>query len=250
MDIIKKLPQKQVKLILVLVTLLIVVFSYFFGFQKFNKKADLLQKENRTLTSERNELLEKNRNKAALTEEMTIMRERYKSLIDEFPSDITQDKSIMFIYNLTKYAKIEVKVIGLGEKELFYSPLGYSNTPLEATTEIADTTQISNGNIEDILGYKTRVNISYSSTYEGLKKCIRYINDDKDRMNVSSFNAAFDQTSGILSGTMIIDFYALRGTGKELEEVLIDTVPIGTENIFGTFETYIDLEAIQDEPEQ
>lgn len=250
MNIIKKTPQKQVKLILVLVTLLIVVLSYFFGFQKFNKKAELLERENRTLTSERNELLEKNRNKATMTEEMDIMRERYEQLIDEFPSDITQDRTIMFVYNLAKYAGMEVKVIGLGENELFYSPLGYNNTPLEATTEITDVTQTSNN--EGILGYKTRVNISYSSTYEGLKKCINYINDDKDRMNVSSFTAAFDQTSGILSGTMIIDFFALSGTDKELDEavIAIDTVPIGTENIFGTFEAYIDLEAIQEEPEQ
>lgn len=248
MDISKKIPHKQLKLLIVLATLLTVVCSYYFGFQKYNKKAELLEKENRTLTVQRNELIDKNSKMAIMTEEINIMKGSYEALLDKFPSDLTQDKNIMFIYNLAKHAEMEIKVISLGENELFYSPLGYSNTTLDASTESNDTTQATNR--EDILGYKTMVTISYSSTYEGLKKCISYINDYKDRVNVSSITAAFDQTSGILSGTMTINLYALSGTDKEFEEVVIDTVPIGTDNIFGTFEGPMDLEAIQEEPEQ
>lgn len=256
MGILKKLPQKQVKLIIVLVSLLIVACAYFFGFQRFNKKAELIRKENISLTTQRNELMEKSRNEAAMTEEINIMREKYELIIDEFPSDLTQDKSIMFIYNLSKLANMEIKVIGLSEKELFYSPMGYTDTPIEANTEGDDTVEASSSQV--LLGYKTSVNISYSSTYDGLKKCISQINDNKDRMNVANFTAAFDQTSGILSGTMTIDFYALSGTDKEFEETIIDTIPIGTENIFGTFEIPMDLEDLENlevieegpEPEQ
>lgn len=240
MDILKKLPQKQVKLIIVLVSLLIVACAYFFGFQRFNKKAELIRKENISLTTQRNELMEKSRNETAMTEEINIMREKYELIIDEFPSDLTQDKSIMFIYNLSKLAGMKINVIGLSEKEFFYSPFGYTDTPIETSTEGADTVQASSSQV--LLGYKTKINISYSSTYDGLKKCISHINDNKDRMNVASFTAAFDQTSGILSGTMLIDFYALSGTDKEFEEPVIESVPIGTENIFGTFETPIDFE--------
>jgi len=243
MGILKNLPQKQVKLIIILFSLIIVVCSYFFGFQRFNKKAELIRKENISLTAQKNELLEKNMNKAAMIEEISTMRERYELLIDEFPSDLTQDKSIMFIYNLSKLANMEIKVIGLSENELFYSPMGYTNTPIEANTEGDDTVEASSSEV--LLGYKTSINISYSSTYDGLKKCIDHINDNKDRMNVANFTAAFDQTSGILSGTMTIDFYALSGTDKEFEETLIESVPIGTDNIFGTFEIPMDLEEIE-----
>lgn len=249
MNILRRIPRRQLKLMVVLISLLLVAGSYFFGFQRLNKKAEALKKENITLTSERNELLEKNRNKETMEEEIETMRVKYNSLLDEFPSNLTQDKNIMFIYNLAKHAKMEVKVISLGENELFYSPFGYVSTPTEPTADASGAAEITQAtNSGELLGYKTRVTISYSSSYDGLKQCINYINDYKDRMNVANFNAAFDQTSGILSGTMVIDFYALGGTDKPFEDAVIESVPIGTKNIFGTFEIpIVDTEDLDSE---
>ena len=63
-----------------------------------------------------------------------------------------------------------------------------------------------------------------------------------ERMNIPTFNAAFNHTTGKLSGTMTIDMYALSGTGKEFVDPVIDGLPLGTDNIFGTFEKPIDYE--------
>lgn len=59
MNILRRIPRRQLKLMVVLISLLLVAGSYFFGFQRLNKKAEALKKENITLTSERNELLER-----------------------------------------------------------------------------------------------------------------------------------------------------------------------------------------------
>lgn len=229
MDLLKKIPQRQVKRFLILITLLIIAASYFFGYQKFSKKTDLLIDENRTLTSERNELQQKNNNKENIIRETEEMKEKIEYLLNQFPSTLTQDKTIMFIHNLAEHAGMTIKMIGLSENELFY--------PLSGPDGSSDTDQL--------LGFKTKVTISYESTYEGLKNCIDYIHSYKDRANIPSFNASFDHATGNLSGTMSIDFYALAGIDREVKEETIDGVRIGTDNIFGTFENLTDNEPIQ-----
>lgn len=219
MEILKKIPQKQVKFILVLLTLIIVVCSYFFGQQKYSKKAELLKKENISLTNEMNELQQKNRNKDVLIKEINEMNDRAKLLIDEFPSELTQDKNIMFIHNLSNHTGMDIKGINLSDNELFYPIVGQS-TP----------------DMEDLLGYKAKITISYSSTYEALKRCIKYIHDYDERMNIPGFSASFDHATGNLSGTMTIHVYALCGMDKEFNDAIIDGVTKGKDNIFGTFE--------------
>ena len=242
---VNKIPRKQLKLILVLATLLLLACSYFFGFNKFNRMADDLKKENKTLLAHKNELLEKSLKREAMIDEINSMRDEYEALLHTFPSGLSQDKSIIFIYNLAGNSNMKIKSIGLSEGEIFYSPSGASMQNA-GSVNAPDTVQAVDG--EDMLGYKTKVIISYSSTYEGLKKCIGYINDYKDRMSIESFNAAFDQANGLLSGTMVISLYALSGTDRPAEDVIIDSVPIGTENIFGTFESPADLNIIQEGP--
>lgn len=219
MEILRKIPQKQVKFILVLFTLIIVVPSYFFGQQKYSKKAELLKKENINLTNEMNELQQKNRNRDDLIKEINEMNDRSKLLIDKFPSELSQDKNIMFIHNLSKHTGMDIKGINLSDSELFY-PIVSQNTP----------------DMEDLLGYKSKITISYSSTYQGLKKCISYIHGFDERMNIPGFTASFDHATGNLSGTMTIDVYALCGTDKKFDEAIIDGVSVGKDNIFGTFE--------------
>lgn len=233
MEILKKIPQKQIKLIIVLVTLVIIVFSYFFGYRKYDNKAEIINKENRLLISSKNELKEKHKKKDALVENIKEMKERIMLIDNEFPSGLAQDKSIMFIHNLSNYAEMNIKLISLNDNKLFYPATGF---------EVSD-----NGGLK---GYKTSVTISYASTYEGFKKCIDYISNYKDRMNIPNFNAAFDNTSGNLSGTMTIDMYALSGMDKKFEETIIEGVLIGTDNIFGTFENPMNNEQLVDQAKQ
>lgn len=225
MEKLKQLPQRQLKLILILVTLILIVGSYFFGYQKFSNKAEQLDRENKMLINQRIELQQKNMNKDAIIDETKEMKEKTKILMDSFPRGLSQEKSIMFIHSLASNTGMEIGSINLSELELFY--------PLSGPEEV---------NIDQLMGHKTKVTISYSSTYEGLKKWISYIHDYDERMNIPSFSAAFNHTTGKLSGTMMIDLYALNGSDKEFKDPVINGVPIGTDNIFGSFDIPIDID--------
>ncbi|NLO08995.1 MAG: hypothetical protein GX129_03895 [Clostridiales bacterium] len=225
MEKLKQIPQKQLKLILILVTLILVVCSYFFGYQKFSSKAEKLEKENKILINNRIELQQKSMNKDTLIDETNEMKEKIDLMLDEFPAGLTQEKIIMFIYNLANNTGMEISALHLNELELFYPVSG---------PEVVDT--------DGLMGHNTKVTISYSSTYEGLKKWVDYIHNYEERMNIPSFSAAFNHTTGKLSGTMIIDLYALSGTNKEFVDPIIEGLPIGTDNIFGAFDSPIDDE--------
>lgn len=225
MEKFKLLPQKQLKLIIILLTLILIVGSYFFGYQRFSNKAEQLDKENKLLINQRMELQQKSTNKDALINETEEMKEKIKTLLNEFPRGLLQEKSIMFIHDLANNTGMEIATINLSELELFY-PLSGPEEPNE----------------EQLMGHKAKVTISYSTTYEGLKKWISYIHDYDERMNIPSFSAAFNHTTGKLSGTMMIDLYALNGSGKECKAPVINGVPIGTDNIFGSFDIPIDID--------
>ena len=71
---------------------------------------------------------------------------------------------------------MELTSINLGDTELFYQHgTGYSD-------------------IGELMGYRAKVTLSYSSTYEALKKWVSYIHDYDERMNIPTFNAAFNHT--------------------------------------------------------
>lgn len=83
-------------------------------------------------------------------------------------------------------------------------------------------------------GYRVTVDISYSTTYQGIKNVIDMVNKHKDKVRIQSLSASFDTTSGVLSGSMTLNFYAIGGNGKPYKAPSIKGIPIGTDNIFGT----------------
>ena len=89
----------------------------------------------------------------------------------------------------------------------------------------------------DFSCYKTAMLLQFKTSYDGLKKCIDYINNYEDRMNIDELTVAYDPSTGQLTGTMKVNQYAVVGINKKYQDVIINDIDIGTDNIFGTFKT-------------
>lgn len=83
-------------------------------------------------------------------------------------------------------------------------------------------------------GYMIASTISIETTYDGLKHIIDMINKHEDKVRIQTISAAFDNTTGTISGSMSLSFYAIGGNGKEYEAPKIKGIPLGLDNIFGT----------------
>lgn len=276
----KKITTRELKLLFVFFTLLILFVSYQFGYLKYTKKADALTSENQVLEGRLAELEKKDSNREKVENETAEYLRKKNAMLEEFSGGFTQEKITMFVIDLEEYAGMNVSSIAFEDTSVFYSPTGKGvadsgetqDTAAEETPQaaaggegiqpedVSETAAPAEDMTEDnaeagensseassaapdsktpavgITGYQTSVVLSYQATYEGLKKCIDYINDYKERMNISALTASFDSTTGNLTGTVTVTMYALYGAGKRYTPPQISGVKLGTDNIFGTFE--------------
>ncbi len=256
MELLKKISDHEIKLLLVFITLIIFVGSYQLGYQNYHKKAGSLKMENTNLKIQMNELETKEANRKNILNDTANMTAKVDSLLREFPSSLLQEKSTLFISELAHYSGLKISTISYDDSIIFYSETNMAGTAVngsdtaiagndsaaagnDITTAEADTIGLSateQSEAAALTGYKTAVTIAYQTTYGGLKKSIRYINDYKERMNIMNLTASFDNTTGNLTGIMTIELYAVSGGGRVPEEPVINGVQLGTDNIFGAFE--------------
>lgn len=218
---VKMLNNEQTKLIVILLAVVMLFFSYQFGFNRYNDKLAEVKANNEELMAKEEEL-------KGLVDKQAIYEDginEYSELINEitntYGAGLSIDKIIMFLVSLEKEADMEITAATLGNA----TNILYNDTiPVE----------VSEGGLLEAYSYP--VTITYKTTYEGYKKCMTYINQYEERMNVYDLTTTYDSETGNLTGTMTITMYYLTGTGKEFERPLISDVNIGTKNIFGTLE--------------
>lgn len=277
MELLKKISDHELKLILVFFTLMIFVGSYQLGYQRYHHKAGRLATENTNLRIQMSELQTKEENSNNIIKNTADMTTKAASLLKEFPTGLSQEKSTLFVSGMALFSGMKITTISYEDSTVFYSdtnaPESAAGTGFTAETTAAAGTNAAVGTTQTMgmaaaagtnmvgganitsgtdstaqpvvsgyTGYKTAVTIAYQTTYEGLKKSIRYINEYDERMNVIDLTASFDNTTGNLTGVMTIELFAVNGRDRVPEEPVIPGVQLGTDNIFGSFE--IPLEGV------
>jgi hypothetical protein len=115
-----------------------------------------------------------------------------------------------------------------------------TNPAVEDNTSSVDepVTTATDGTEEETVntmaGLQNSISITFQTTYEGFKELVNYINHYPDKTVINNTAVTYDNTTGFLTGSMVITRYALSGTGKTYEPPYIDDISIGTDNIFGT----------------
>ncbi|WP_066711994.1 hypothetical protein [Clostridium sp. Marseille-P299] len=222
MKIANNLSDNEKKLLFLLFTLLILFSAYQFGFVKFTDKAEELQKENLTLSSKVNELQIKKNQEEKFMNETLEYEGKMNEILGAFPVWITQEKNLMLITELEEYANVKISSVTFQDVSTFYT------ASLENESSVSD--------VNDITGYTTSIALTYQASYQGLKDCIQFINNNEEKMNITDISAAFDNTTGNLTGTLTISVYALDGIEKSEEKLVIPGIDLGMDNIFGSFE--------------
>ncbi|ROR30639.1 hypothetical protein EDD66_102293 [Mobilisporobacter senegalensis] len=250
MEFINKLSQKEKNLIFILFILVILLVSYRFGFVYLTNKTDALHSENIELSTKLADLQQKVANKDKYAEETNQMTGEITHMLNNLSTSISQEKSTVFVTELEENAKMNVSAVTYGEVSEVYSQ-GQAAAGQEEASDgdvTATDPEITNetvpvestgeqvGKQSELKGYKSNITINYQTNYAGLKSAIDYINKYKEKMRIQSLTAAFDSTTGNLTGTLSYDVFALLGEGREEESVYINGVNIGKDNIFGTFE--------------
>lgn len=254
-----KITEKEKRLLLILVTVLILVISYQFGYQKFHSMATELESSNQELTGRLMELQQKQAKKQKMIDETIGYKNSANAILKQYPEALTQEKNIIFVTELEQHTEMKINSIAFNELTPFYTPEGVSTTNSTTTQtdvitetensvqgEAAEVEQVANNlstenkpsentSQNSLIGYESAIILTYQSTYEGLKKAIDFINSYHEKRHISDITASFDMTTGNLSGTISVALYEADG-GVKYEAPILNDIGVGKDNIFGTFE--------------
>jgi hypothetical protein len=88
--------------------------------------------------------------------------------------------------------------------------------------------------LQTMRGTQSSITMNFQATYKEFKKLMDYIATYPDKTVIDSVSVSYDNTTGNLSGSIVLKRFALTGTGKVYNIPMIDNISIGTDNIFGT----------------
>lgn len=210
-----KVTKRDIGLLVMLVGILAAILSYNFLYQKNVEKAEAEKAVLQSLKDTQAGLKELEDNLPFYKAEIERMADENAEIVAHYPANILPENEIMYAVDMED------------NNEIYYSNLGYG-TPNMIVTGVEDQTGLA--------GYEVIMSMNYQGSYEGLKNVILYNKDQNNRMVIDSLTAAYDSTTGMLTGNMTLNQYFMTGTENVYIEPYVPTLNLGTDNIFGTME--------------
>lgn len=231
------LSPKDLSMVLVLLGLVLIACSYFFIFRSNSSKRTELKASNDELQATLDSLVQMENNKAQTEEDTELKKQAINDILVQFPSGMTEEKVIDIIDDMEKETKVVVSNIGFSMDEQYFPDAaavaaaaaaeqaaaeaaaaeegaegeGGEAAPAEEAAPVEVPLEEGEVNVANLTGYKAKISLSYTSDYEQLQKMIDYINNHEDKMRIESISAAYDTTTGGLSGSLIINMYSIDG---------------------------------------
>ena len=250
------MSDRDKKLLVYLGALSIVAAAYFLVGRPYLDKIDQQSAEKTQLTSELNEKRKAFENKEMYEQGITDATNKINEIIDEFPEDNSDEKSIMFAshaeadvpiwFSQMRFAEETRNMIN-GEETQSASDVeqeqleenvaaaeGESSEGGRGEGEVPSDAGESGGSagIGNLMYRDTELGLTFETQYDGFKNLLAYIRDYEDRIVIKDIDVSYDKLGGLVSGSMVLSQYAILSPERELPDVITDVDNIGTENIF------------------
>ena len=258
------MSERDKKLLIYLGALIILAVAYFLVGKPFLDKLDDVNREKSELQTELNAKRELIARQDEFIKGIDEANTEMQQIIDRFPEDNSDEKSIMFIANAEKEIPAwfgQIKFADTTENGIKPENASDQEAQAEADAVAAneegaegtsadgsdqnnmDASENSSG-VADLVGRTTELGLKFSVKYDGFKNWMAYIRDYEDRMVIKEMEVTYDSVSGITAGTMKLAQYALLGPGRELPPVETGIDDLGKSNVFvadGYSKSLIDL---------
>ena len=215
--------QRNLLLFLLGVVILFVPIR-FVALSNFDDRKELVSKKDEQQVYY-NSLKAKDVNRDQYIKDTENYKKEYEAILAEFPSEIYQENTIMYLQGIKDEYKFRFTDVSMGEEQLFYT-LG-TGAVGDATLDGAATAGENNFNC-----YSASFPVTYSGSYQSVKDVVDYIEKSDFRMTVDSISIAFDEETGDYTGDMSFSEYAVTGGDRTTDQVNVN-VQTGKDNIFG-----------------
>lgn len=201
-----KLTQRDKKLLFVLGILLILFVPYYFIVRPYSEKTIALENEAAELENRRNQLYELETRREEFEGGIKEAEKEQEKLLNCFPSELSQEGSLLFLYNTEQLIPITLSQVSFGE--LVREPE------------------------EGIKGMCASSQILYSVNYKNFKEFLAYVQNYKDRMVISSLSAVYTGELDLVTGSLTLEQYAIAGEERKPVRLVKPSISEGSSNIF------------------
>ena len=216
-----KVSERDKKLLIVVMAVLIMALAYFFGYSNLSAQVDELSTKKTSLETTKRDLKEKNNNKQKYINDTDKLSNACTVLIDKYDSTTSQPNAIEFFNKTEDVTGVWVKSLSLSPATVLYKFGQIASSNVNGTSSYTS----------NLVGYKSSINISYEGDYSQWKNFVKYINTYASKSTIDSLTATYNDSTGVVSGTASISLYAIQGGDRKATEPKFD-VKTGTDNIF------------------
>lgn len=220
----KKGSNLKVFFLVFILVVLAAVLAYFYLYKPMAEERDALLKENYDLEYRLIELKNLAVNEDVFVEGINDSRNAIQQVLNNYSAGNTPEKSIMMINSLEK--QIGIKLPNLS----FSEPRTVTTVDMPMVSQNEEGKYVTSYYKVSLL--QENLTTSYECDYEQLKKLVDFVNSYPERMNIESITMSYDSTTGGLKGNLVLNLYAVTGTGKEYTAPDISGLSMGVGNIF------------------
>lgn len=247
------ISERDKKLLMILAVLAIIFVPYFLVVQPCLEENLQIGSEIDQLVNRKSYLTNLMLQKEVYQEQTEEMQVQAENLLNQFPSGLPQEASILFMDNTEKMIPIRLHQVTFGEDVLM--ELSGEQQQAEAAQEAARTEEIGGDGTADVLaeanqdtaaeeiretidigsnmnGLSTETQFAFEAGYKEFKDFLFYIKNYKDRMVITGMSASYLGDTDTVSGSFTLKQYAIEGEGRLPVSILEPALMKGTTNIF------------------
>lgn len=212
----------------VLYTLLIVaiIVAAFFGFKAIDGQVEEVEKKTQELDNVYKDLQEKASHKSEYIVKTMVYDELYTRIINSYATGLDEPTAIMDLAEMEESTETWISQAAFTQVGTLYTFGQITSTnPANEGKPVYST---------DMLGVGSTQTISYECTYEQLKTLINRINNTSKEYKIDMLQVSYNQAEELVTGSMVINYYAVTGMDRPWIELDIPGVSQGTENPFNS----------------
>ena len=219
----KKITNKQVFMVVLLLGVVACLLVYMLVFTKFNEQTETLKASNEELRTQVEDMKQYYDNMATYRADTKEMVSSISELTKDYPGDVREEDAIMMAVAMQSVAVLNYDQINVGASSVIH------NVPVETVQGAA-----IEGMEEQVDFVRRNATYSNETTYASLKGAVGKVYDSDYRIGV---NAVAFRKSGAdnnyINGTISISYYSVRGMGKEYVAPAMPAYAAGSVDLFG-----------------
>lgn len=250
-----KVSKRDILLLIGFIGILLGFCSYYFVYMPTMEKIDTLEAENTKLQNQIKDLKIKTQNKETYVNETAQMKKDIEAIYQLFPVDVREENAILLAINQELISPMDIDTITIAPLEIIPFTTDAQTEEVEYTYEIdqveelerqegtqdtataqtPDNTQAAAAQTSPYGLYGRKVDMNYVVSYEGLKRSIKNLCMQTDRTGIESVSVAYDEETGLLSGTTTVNLYCVPNQEDKIYvQPNFSSVLLGAPNPFGT----------------